>query len=282
MADRIRLIVAGACGRMGRMILELAASDSRFQVVGATERPDHEMIGRALSDAAGIASLKDVFLSPQIAAPALLYSDVIVDFTTPGASMANLSLAAEHGNAVVIGTTGFSPAQLVEIHQQGDKVPCVLSPNMSRGMNLMFVLARVLGAALADFDVEITEAHHRGKKDSPSGSALKIAENLAASRGVELDGVAVYGRHGKELERPQGQIGMHSIRAGEIVGDHTLLLAGEGERLEVTHRVGSRRTFAAGALLAAEFVAKAEPGIYSMAQVLGLDKLADAAGSLAK
>jgi len=279
--DRIRLIVVGACGRMGRTIVECAACDSRFQVVGATERPDHEMVGRPLSEAAGIASLKDVLLSPQMA-PLLANTDVIVDFTTPDASMANFSLAAEHGKAIVIGTTGFSAAQLASIHQRRDEARCVLSPNMSRGMNLMFVLARVLGAALADFDVEITEAHHRGKKDSPSGSAMRIAENLAASRGVEFDDVVIYGRRGKELKRPPGQVGMHSVRAGEIVGEHTLLMAGEGERLEVTHRVGSRRTFAVGALLAAEFVAKAEPGIYSMAQVLGLDMLADAASSLVK
>ncbi len=281
MPDRIRLIVAGACGRMGRMIVELAASDSRFKIVGATERPDHEMIGRPLSEALGIASLAGAVLSAQMA-PLLFHADVIIDFTTPDISMANLTLAAEQGKAIVIGTTGFSAAQLAGIHQRKDEARCVLSPNMSRGMNLMFVLARVLGAALPDFDVEITESHHRGKRDSPSGSALRIAENLAASRGVEIDEVAVYGRRGKELKRPRGQIGMHSVRAGEIVGEHTLLLAGRGERLEVTHRVESRRTFAAGALLAAEFVAKAEPGIYSMAQVLGLDELADAASSLAK
>jgi len=276
LSDKIRLIVAGACGRMGRMILESAVCNNWFQVVGATERPDHEMVGRPLSEAVGITSLKDVLVSLEMA-PLLSEADVIVDFTTPSASMANFSLAAKRGKGIVIGTTGFSPIQQAQMHREAGAARCVLSPNMSRGMNVMFVLARILGAALADFDVEITESHHRGKKDSPSGSALRIAENLAASRGVKLGEVAAYGRCGKELERPGGQIGIHSVRAGEIVGEHTLLLAGQGERLEVTHRVESRRTFAAGALLAAKFVVNAEPGIYSMAQVLGLDRLADAA-----
>ena len=281
MSDTIRLIVACACGRMGRMILESAVCDSGFQVVGATERPGHEMLGRPLSEAVGIASLKHVPVSLEMA-PLLSEADVIVDFTTPSASLASFELAATRGKGIVIGATGFSPAQLEQMHGLAGAVRCVLSPNMSRGMNVMFVLARILGAALADFDVEITESHHRGKKDSPSGSALRIAESLAASRGVELGEVAAYGRCGKELERPAGQIGIHSVRAGEIVGEHTLLLAGQGERLEVVHRVESRRTFAAGALLAAKFVVNAQPGIYSMAQVLGLDRLADAASALAK
>ncbi|MBN2209017.1 MAG: 4-hydroxy-tetrahydrodipicolinate reductase [Candidatus Coatesbacteria bacterium] len=281
MSDTIRLIVAGACGRMGRMILESAVCDGKFEVVGATERPGHEMVGRPLSEGVGIASLKNVPVSSEMAL-LLSEADVIVDFTTPSASMANFSLAAKRGKGIVIGTTGFSPIQQAQMHREAGAVRCVLSPNMSRGMNVMFVLASVLGAALADFEVEITESHHRGKKDSPSGSALHIAESLTVARGVELGDVAVYGRCGKHLERPAGQIGIHSIRAGEIVGEHTLLLAGQGERLEVTHRVESRRTFAAGALLAAEFVVNAEPGIYSMAQVLSLDKLADAVGALAK
>lgn len=278
--DEIRLIVVGACGRMGRAILECAADDGRFQVVGAMERPDHEMIGRPLSEAVSIASLKEIVLASRMI-PLLADADVILDFTTPSASMANFALAMEHGKAIVVGTTGFSTVQLEEIRSHGSGARCVLSPNMSRGMNLMFVLARILGASLGDFDAEILESHHRGKKDSPSGSALRIAESVAAARGGILDELAVFGRLGKNLKRSQGQIGLHSVRAGGIVGEHTLLLAGEGERLEVTHRVESRRTFAAGALLAAEFVAKAGPGIYSMAQVLGLDKLADAASSLA-
>ncbi|HUT02780.1 MAG TPA: 4-hydroxy-tetrahydrodipicolinate reductase [bacterium] len=276
MTDAVRVIVAGACGRMGRTLVECAVQDGRFEVVGATERRDHASVGRPLSEVMGIATLEGVVLSAALG-PLLADADVVLEFTTPSASMADFELATEYGKGIVIGTTGFSDEELAEIQRGGDVARCVLSPNMSRGMNVMFVLAGVLGSVLEDFDAEIVESHHRGKKDSPSGSALQVARSLAASRRVLLEDVAVYGRHGKELIRRQGEIGIHSVRAGETVGEHTLVLSGQGERFEITHRAASRRAFAAGALLAAEFVAKAEPGIYSMAQVLGLDALSRAA-----
>lgn len=279
MPGKVRLLVTGACGRMGREVLNAAASDDAFEMVGATERPDHPEIGKPLSEAVGNPCWANLTLSSSLA-PLLENADVIVDFTSPAASMAHFGLARDSGAAIVIGTTGLSQLQLDELHSVASDVRCVLSPNMSRGMNLFFVLAEILGAALNDFDAEITEAHHRGKKDSPSGSALKLAESVARSRGKRLDEIAVFGRRGKELSRPSGELGIHSIRAGEIVGRHTLLLAGSGERIEVTHNVESRRTFAAGALLAARFITKSEPGIYSMSEVLGLNRLVDAAKSL--
>ncbi len=278
MTDAVRVIVAGAGGRMGRTLVECAVQDDRFEVVGATEMRGHGSIGRPLSEVTGIAMPKNVVLSDALA-PLLADADVVLEFTTPSASLADFELAAEYEKGIVIGTTGFSDEQLAEIHRRGDIARCVLSPNMSRGMNVMFVLAGVLGGVLQDFDAEIVESHHRGKKDSPSGSALQVARNLAESRGVLLEDAVVYGRHGKELSRRRGEIGIHSIRAGEIVGEHSLILSGPGERLEITHRAASRHAFAAGALLAAEFVAKAAPGIYSMAQVLGLDTLLRAAAS---
>lgn len=275
MRDAVRVIVAGACGRMGRTLVELAAQDGRFKVVGATERPGHSSIGRPLSEVLGIPTLKELVLSDALG-PLLARADVVLEFTTPSASMTDFEVATEQGKGIVIGTTGFSDGELAEIHRKRDVARCVLSSNMSRGMNVMFALAGVLGAVLQDFDAEIVESHHRGKKDSPSGSALQIARNLADSRGIVLDEVVTYGRHGKELRRREGEIGIHSIRAGGIVGEHTLVLSGQGERLEITHRVASRRAFAAGALLAAEFIAKAEPGIYSMAEVLGLEMVSQA------
>ncbi|MBN1592833.1 MAG: 4-hydroxy-tetrahydrodipicolinate reductase [Candidatus Coatesbacteria bacterium] len=270
--SEIRLCVTGACGRMGRMVLECAAEGNRYRVTGATEREGHPLLGKPISEITGIDAIDGVALSSDIV-PLLADADVIVDFTAPDASVANFRLAVERGKAIVIGTTGLSPSQVEEFHSHSSEARCVFSPNMSRGMNLMFLLARLLGNSLGDFDVEIIEAHHRHKKDSPSGSALRIAENVAEGRQVNLNDFAVFGRHGKTLDRPQGQIGMHSIRGGGIVGEHTLLLAGDGERLEVTHRVESRRTFALGALMAAEFVSKASPGIYSMLDVLGLSNL---------
>ncbi|MCD6326544.1 4-hydroxy-tetrahydrodipicolinate reductase [bacterium] len=277
----IRLLVPGACGRMGLEVLSAAVSSDDFEIVGASEKPDHDMIGSPLSDATGIPGLAHTPLLADLSS-AITDADVIVDFTTPGASLEHFRLACTHGKAIVIGTTGFSASQIDEIMSRRDEARCVLSPNMSRGMNVFFVLAELLGAVFSDYDVEIAESHHRGKKDSPSGSALRLARSLAQSRCVELGDVAVYGRHGGDISRSMGEIGIHSIRAGEIVGEHSLLFAGQGERMEIVHNVERRGTFAAGALLAARFIVDAERGVYSMNDVLGLSSLLDSVRKLAR
>jgi len=279
--ESIRLLVAGAAGRMGRTVLELASESDEFEVVAATERAGHPQIGRPLSTILPVEGFSTISISATIG-QVIDEADVIVDFTTPAASIDHFAQAVVHKKGIVIGTTGLSDNQLEEIYAKSRHVRCVLSPNMSRAMNLLFALAPIVASVLKDFDVEIIEEHHRGKKDAPSGTALALAERVAAARGLDLGEVVVFGRKGRTLRRPEDQIAVHSVRAGEIVGNHTLLLAGGGERISLVHHVESRRTFALGALYAARFLHTAEPGIYSMQDVLGLSDLAQAVSQLRK
>jgi 4-hydroxy-tetrahydrodipicolinate reductase len=197
--------------------------------------------------------------------------DVLIDFTAPAASLANLALCVSHGKPMVIGTTGFDGDQKKIIHAAANHIPLVFTPNMSVGVNLCFKLletaARVLGD---DADIEIVEAHHRHKKDAPSGTALKMGEIIADTLGRDLGEVAVYGREGIGAERDSRTIGFATIRAGDIVGDHTVMFAAPGERVEITHKAGSRMTFARGAVRAAAWLAGKPPGLYTMVDVLGL------------
>lgn len=195
-------------------------------------------------------------------------SAVLIDFTEPGATMARLSEAAELDIPVVIGTTGFSSGQLEEIRVISQQIPVLLSANMSLGINLLLDVVENLASRLAGYDIEVIETHHRLKKDAPSGTALALAKAAAAGRRVKLDDAARHGRHGMTGERTASEIGMHAIRGGDVVGDHTVLFAGIGERIEVTHKASSRDTFAAGALFAAEFLANQPPALYSMKDAL--------------
>jgi len=196
---------------------------------------------------------------------------VLIDFTFPEASLANIKLCAELGRPIIIGSTGFTGEQLDEVGEFVRKIPCVLSPNMSIGVNLCFkILEEVARTIGGDYDMEIVETHHRMKKDAPSGTAIKMAQVLAKAVNRNLEEVGVYARKGMIGERTNKEIGIQTLRAGDIVGEHTVLFAGIGERIEITHRAHSRETFAAGAVRAAKWIVGRKPGLYDMQDVLGL------------
>ncbi len=265
----VKVIVAGAGGRMGGRLVSLVKESSGLQLVGALERKGHPAVGSDAGDIAGCGRT-GVAITEDLAATADR-ADVLIDFTAPAATLAHLRVMAARSKAMVIGTTGLSSAQLTELKTAAKTIPCVFSPNMSVGINVVLkVLAEMARTFGEDYDIEVTEAHHRLKKDAPSGTALKIAQVLADATGRDLDKVAAYGRKGMIGERPRGEIGIQVIRAGDIVGDHTVLFGGPGERIEVTHRAHSRDTFARGALRAAQWVVMQKPGLYDMHDVLGL------------
>jgi len=267
----LRLAISGATGRMGHTLLELASKDSRFEIVGGLESPSHAGLGKRLSEVLPA-------LSPDL--PARLESDpvkfknqpqILIDFTHPTATMGYLDKAVALDFGMVVGTTGLSDADKAKVHQTAEKVPIVMATNMSLGMNLLFALVEEAAAKLGQgYDAEIIEAHHHFKKDAPSGSALSLGESVARAWKVKLKDVSTHGREGQVGERKAGTIGFHAVRGGDIVGDHTVLLAGIGERLELTHRAQSRESFAIGALTAAHFLSDKIKGFYDMQDVLGL------------
>lgn len=265
----VKIIVAGAGGRMGARLVGLIRESADLQLVGAVERKGHPAVGSDAGDIAGCGRT-GVAITDDLAS-AIDLADALIDFTAPDATLAHLRVMAAKRKAMVIGTTGLSAAQLAELKTAAQSLPCVFSPNMSVGVNVVLkVLADMARAFGGDYDIEVTEAHHRLKKDAPSGTALKIAQVLADATGRALDEVAVYGRKGMVGERRRGEIGIQVIRAGDIVGDHTVLFGGPGERIEVTHRAENRDTFARGALRAAQWVVTRPPGLYDMHDVLGL------------
>lgn len=265
----IELVVAGAAGRMGGRIVALARDAPDLRVVGAVERPGHPALGR---DAGEVAGAGPVGVPIVAEAGALLgRGRVLVEFTAPEPTLEHLRLAAAAGAGAVVGTTGLQPSQVEEVRRLAARAPVLLSPNMSVGVNLAFRVLAMMARALGDdYDVEITEIHHRMKKDAPSGTAAKMAEVIAEALGRRIGEVGVHGRHGLVGERGRAEIGIHALRGGDVVGEHTVVFATLGERLELTHRAHSRDTFAHGALRAARFVAGAPPGLYSMHDVLGL------------
>jgi 4-hydroxy-tetrahydrodipicolinate reductase len=263
------VVVAGAAGRMGTRLVACLAEAPELRLVGALEAPGHPALGRDAGEVAGIGR-RGVALSDDARA-ALGRGRVLVEFSTPEASLEHVRIAADSGARAVIGTTGFSPAQREEIVALARRTAVMLSPNMSVGVNValqaLALMARILGD---DYDVEITEIHHRFKKDAPSGTALRMAEVVAEALGRNLAEVAVYGRQGTPGERTGKEIGILALRSGDVVGEHTVSFGALGERIELTHRAHSRDTFARGALRAARFVAGRPPGLYSMPDVLGL------------
>ncbi len=262
----IKAAVAGACGRMGTIIIQVIGSTDGVELFGALEHQEHPLLGQEIS-LPGIPPVT-ITSGPESISRGV---DVLIDFTTPEGSLKNLEVCAELGICAVIGTTGFGEEQKEALYMFALQTPTVFSPNMSVGVNLLFRLAAIAAAALGDdYDVEIVETHHRMKKDAPSGTALALAEVVAKAVGRNLTDKAVYARHGMIGERSAGEIGIQTVRAGDIVGEHTLLLAGPGERIELTHRAHSRDNFAGGAVRAALWVVGKEPGLYTMADVLGL------------
>jgi 4-hydroxy-tetrahydrodipicolinate reductase len=265
----VELVVAGAAGRMGGRVIALAREAGNLRVVGAFERPGHPALGRDAGEVAGSGRLGlPIQADPT---PLLAPGRVLVEFTAPEPTLEHVGLAAAQGAGAVIGTTGLGPPQVEEIRRHAGRVPILLSPNMSVGVNLAFRVLALMATALGDdYDVEITEIHHRMKKDAPSGTAAKMAEVIAAALGRRIEDTGVYGRHGMVGERTSKEIGVHALRGGDVVGEHTVIFSTVGERLELTHRAHSRDTFAHGALRAARFVATAQPGLYSMHDALGL------------
>ena len=264
-----RIAIAGAAGRMGKALIEAAASTTQVELTAVTVRPGSSLVGVDAGELAGIGRLG---LSISAGLDALCEQfDTLIDFTTPAATLDHLALCRQAGKRMVIGTTGFTTAQRATIEAASSEIAIVLAPNMSVGVNLCFKLLELAAQVLGDeVDVEVIEAHHRNKVDAPSGTALRMGEVVARTLGRDLAQCAVYGREGQTGVRQRETIGFATVRAGDIVGDHTVLFAGDGERVEITHRSSSRMTYARGSLRAAQWLADKPTGLFDMQDVLGL------------
>lgn len=264
----MRMVIAGAAGRMGRTLLEAVSRDASMTLAAAFDVAGSPMIGRDSGEAAGAACGVMIGSDAQAAIKA---GDCLVDFTRPEATMAHLDMCVASGTRMIIGTTGFTDAQKQRIAGAATGIGIVMAPNFAVGVNVTFKLAEIAARSLGPaFDVEIVEAHHKHKVDAPSGTALRLGEVVAGALGRNLKDVAAYGREGITGERDAGSIAFHSIRGGDIVGEHTVIFAGEGERVEVTVRSQSRMTYALGALRAAQFLGARGAGLFNMQDVLGL------------
>jgi len=265
-AAPVGVVIAGAAGRMGRMLVSLARANPALRVVGALEAAGHPGLGADAGRTAGGGDLGVPIAAEMPEAPA---GTVLIDFTAPGPTLDHVRAAADLGWGAVVGTTGFTREEEHAIDSLGDRIPLLRAANMSVGVTVLLDVAREVAARLGEsFDVEISEIHHRLKKDSPSGTALALGRAVAAGRGVVLEERAVYGREGLVGERPAGEIGVLALRGGDVIGDHTVHFFGTGERIELTHRAQSREAFAAGALRAAAWISGRPPGRYSMRDVL--------------
>ncbi|MEO8527262.1 MAG: 4-hydroxy-tetrahydrodipicolinate reductase [Caldimonas sp.] len=265
----LRIAVAGASGRMGQALIEAVVASPDLALAGALEVAGSSSLD---SDAAAfLGRVSGVRIGADVRA-GLAHADVLIDFTRPEGTLAHLAICRELGVNAVVGTTGFTSAQKAEIAAHGERIAIVMAPNMSVGVNVVMKLLEVAGRALDEsYDVEIVETHHRLKVDAPSGTALQMGEVVAAARGTTLEAAAVHARHGDTGVRRTGTIGFASLRGGDIVGDHTVLFASGGERIEITHRSSSRANYAQGSLRAARFLKGKKSGLFGMAQVLGLD-----------
>ena len=265
----IKAVVTGAAGRMGDRIINLISGTEGIEVVGAVERKDHMVIGRDVGESIGLGKT-GIVIEDDIK-KSVLKSDVIIDFTNHEASLDNLKIATGNNISIVIGSTGFTANEMESVKDLAKNTRCVLAPNMSVGVNVMFkVLDYVAGTLGDDFDVEIVEAHHNLKRDAPSGTAAKMAQIIADRLGRDLDKCGVYGRKGMIGERTKEEIGIQTVRAGDIAGEHTVIFGGIGERLEFIHRAHSRDNFAKGAIRAAMWIVNQKNGLYDMQDVLGL------------
>jgi 4-hydroxy-tetrahydrodipicolinate reductase len=259
------IAITGAAGRMGTRLIALAHADGGFQISAAIERPDHPQIGHDAGELAGVGSIgttitHDLQQTPQ----------VLIDFSAPAAMRHWLSHCRGRGIAMLIGTTGLQWGDQTAIDQAAAEIAVLQAPNMSLGVNLLFKVAAEIAKRLGDeYDIDIVEAHHRFKKDAPSGTAMGLADSILQATGKSRDAL-VHGRHGDDLARKRGEIGMHALRIGDEIGTHTAYFAALGERLELSHKATSRDTFAMGALRAARWLAGRGPGRYTIADVLGL------------
>ena len=263
------IAIAGAAGRMGRFLIDACTQTEGVRCAAAVEHPASSLLGSDAGEQAGIGRL-GVPIVPDLSAVADNF-DVLIDFTRPEASLAHLELCRKMGKRMVIGTTGFSDEQKQQISKAAKEIAVMFAPNMSVGVNLCLKLLELAARVLGDgVDIEVIEAHHRHKVDAPSGTALKMGEVIAHALGRDLNQCAVYAREGVTGERPANAIGFATVRAGDIVGEHTVMFADIGERIEITHKAASRMTFAKGAVRAATWLTTRDAGLYDMQDVLGL------------
>lgn len=264
----VKVAILGCSGRMGRNLIQASVEHKSIELVGGSVRANSSFVNFDLGELAGIGAINKK-TSTDI--DDFLIADVLIDFTSIESTLENLKWCQIHNKALVIGTTGFSDEQVEIIKKAGETIPVILAPNTSVGVNLMFKLLEITAKAIGDYtDIEIFEAHHRYKKDAPSGTAMKMGQVIASTLGRDLKTCAVYGREGITEERKAETIGFSTVRAGDIIGEHTAFFADLGERIEITHKASSRMTFALGAMRAAFWLSEAEAGYYDMQDVLGL------------
>ena len=265
----IKAVVTGAAGRMGGKIISLISATEGIRVVGAVEVSRHPIVGRDIGQGLGLG--KTGILASDKLSDCIDQADVVIDFTNHEAALEYLKIASERNCAIVIGTTGFIADEMEEIKELAKNTRCVLTPNMSVGVNVLLkILEYCAGILKDDYDVEIIEAHHHLKKDAPSGTAMQMAKVICDKMGRDMEETLVYSRRGLIGERTKKEIGIQTIRAGDIVGDHTVIFGGIGERLEFTHRAHSRENLAKGAIRAAQWIVHQKNGLYDMQDVLGL------------
>ena len=265
----MKIGVVGCAGRMGQMLVREIAATPGCTLAGGTERVGGPALGKDIGTLAGIDALGVVAIDD--AATLFAEADAVIDFTSPDATVRHAALAAQSQTVLVVGTTGISPTQQEAIAQAATHTPIVQSPNMSLGVNLLLALVEQVGRALGDdYDIDILEMHHRNKVDAPSGTALGLGRAAAAGRGVALEDVWQKVRDGHTGVRPRGEIGFATLRGGDVIGDHTVVFAGDGERIELTHKASGRQIYAKGAVRAAQWANDKTPGLYSMKDVLGM------------
>ncbi len=264
----ITICMAGACGRMGRRIMEMAAAADDITIAGAFDVPSNA--GTVLAVGMESGKTRSITVGGDAAAE-IGKAQVMIDFTLANVCVNNVKTATSLGKSSVVGTTGLSPDQVAELRACARHVPIVYAPNMSVGVNLLFKLTSEAAAILGlDYNIEIVEVHHNQKKDSPSGTAVRLAERAAEALGLSYKEDVMHGREGLVGARPARQIGVHAVRGGDVVGEHTVSFIGQGERIELVHKAHNRDNFARGSLVAARFVMNAKPGLYDMQDVLGL------------
>ena len=263
----IRVIINGACGRMGRLIIQGVTQQADMELVGAVEFPEHPQIG---SDAGVVAGIGEIGVAITGKLTDVLGSaDVVIEFSKPEATIQHLREVVDADKAMVIATTGYDADELATVQELAAQIRCVMAPNMSLGVNVMIQALELIAKALGDdYNIEVVEAHHNHKADAPSGTALRLAETVATALGRDLAEVGVYGRHGIVGARSEKEIGIHAVRGGDIAGDHTVLFATDGEQLSVVHRAHSPEAFAKGALRAARWVVDASKGLHDVSEVL--------------
>lgn len=268
----VRIAIAGAAGRMGRNLVKASHHNPLSLVGAASERSESSLIGVDVGELCGEGHLEIALVDDL--EKNIEDFDVLIDFTTPMSTLANIQLCEKHAKKIVIGTTGFSEQEKQIIDNAAKQIPIVMAPNYSVGVNLVFKLLEKAARVMGDYcDVEIVEAHHRHKVDAPSGTAIGMGEAIAGAMGNDLNDVAVYAREGITGERTKDEIGFATIRAGDIIGEHTAMFADIGERVEITHKATDRMTFANGAVKAAVWLNNEPSGFYTMADVLGLNEL---------